>query len=58
MQTFYEGFYQGFLFEAFVKPFEAPQVTCETHHISLLVIQQCQMHETFAFYVFDCNLKE
>ena len=34
------------------------QVTCETDHISLLVIQKCQMHQIFVFHVFHCNLKE
>ena len=34
------------------------QVTCVTHHISVLVIQQCQVHYIFVFYVFHCNLKE
>ena len=34
------------------------KVACETDHISLLVIQQCQMKQNFVFYVFHCNLKE
>ena len=34
------------------------QVTYETNHMSLVVIQQYQMHKSFLFYVFYCNLKE
>ena len=34
------------------------QVTCETDHISLHVIQQFQIHQMFVFHVFHCNLKE
>ena len=33
------------------------QVAYETDHSSLLVIQHCQVHCIFVFYVFHCNLK-